>query len=183
MGQLLRYFPLGDIGRLGWPTNLIVWMQDVHRAVSGDYNVIHLSKNTATENIGGALKTTKLILWDEEPVKQPGFVHSTSSNSSQVQVENTGRYIVSVNVVAVNAAINSILSKMYLKKNGSEYLYESTAYSYAIGTSWRVHLKINTEIELEAGDYIEVETYVMQSGGQAVNTTPQECEFIVRRIA
>lgn len=184
MGQLLRYFPLGDIGRLGWPTNLIVWMQDVHRAVSGDYNVIHLSKNTATENIGGAVGTKVLILWDEEPVKQPGFVHSTSSNTSQIQVENTGRYGVIVNIVGVNGAVAGVQIKMYIKKNGSEYLYESTAYDYAIGTNWRVHLRISSEIELKAGDYIEVETYVVQTGaGQAVTTSAAECEFIVRRIA
>ena len=49
---------------------------------------------------------------------------------------------------------------------------------------WRVNLNVNTELDLEAGDYIEIETYVvLTSGDQAVVTSATECELIVRRIA
>lgn len=183
MGKLLRYFPLGDIGRMGWPTNLIVWMQDVHRAVSGDYNVIHLTKDTTTENIGGAATTTAIIAWDEESAKQPGFNHSNTSNNTRVTVDDAGRYVNHVNICALNGASAGLQIKAYLKKNGSEYFYEGTTYDYAIGSSWRVNLQINTEVQLEAGDYLEVETCVVQSSGQAVTTIAAECEWIIRRIA
>ncbi len=187
MSQLLRYFPLGDIGRMGWPTNLIVWMQDVHRAVSGDYNVIHLAKgSTTTDDIGGASGATSptQIVWDDELVKQPGFVHSNTDSPSKVVVDNDGRYSVIATICAVNGASAWVHMKAYIKKNSAEYFYGSTAYDYAIGSSWRVNLKIVTEIQLYAGDYIEVETYVqLTQSGQAVTTIPAECELIVRRMA
>lgn len=184
MGNLLRSFPLADIGRRGWPPNLTSWMQELHRAVSGEFNVIHLTKGSATENIGGAVGTTQQIAWDEESTKQPGFQHDTGVLNSQTTVENTGRYVVKANVVGINGAVAGVQTKMYIKKNGAEYLYEGTAYDYAIGSNWRVNLQLNTEIDLEAGDYIELETYVVQSGAdQAVTTSAAECEMIVRRIA
>lgn len=187
MSNLLRHFPIsaaGHVGYANWHPNLITWMQEVYRAVSGEYNVIHLTKASATEDIGGVATTATRIAWDEEAVKQPGFVHSTTSLNSRVTVENAGRYMLKANVVAVNGATAAVQMRMYPKVNGSTNVTEGTTYDYAIGSGWRVNLNVNTELDLEAGDYIEIETYVvLTSGDQAVVTSATECELIVRRIA
>jgi hypothetical protein len=75
---------------------------------------------------------------------------------------------------------------MYPKINGAVYAREGSAYVYSGGTNWdvRINLQINTELTLEAGDYIEIETYVFRTSvGQEVTTVATDCELIVRRIA
>lgn len=184
MSNLLRFFPLSEISKMRWPVNLAAWMQEVHRAVSGDYNVIHLSKSSDTENIGGIPSHTALIQWDEEQEKQPGFQHSNTSNNSMIFVDNTGRYMVTVNVCAQNGASSNWAGKMYIKKNGTDYFYECSAHDIAIGVNWEVRLLLHTEIALVAGDYIQIEVITTHSGAnQAVTTIAAECECIVRRIA
>ena len=135
-------------------------------------------------SIPGTIQTTTAVIkWDEEATKTPGFRHDVDDNNSRVYVDNKGRYSLKVNVVAVNGAAQAVQIKMYAKV-GPTAKTEGTAYGYAIGSGWRINLQINTVLDLEAGDYIQIETYVVKTGaGQAVTTSATECEFIVRRIA
>jgi len=186
MSNLLRPFPLGGVfgnsGYSKWHPNLIAWMQEVYRAVSGDYNVIHLTKDTA-DSIGGVTGTKTCIAWGEEAKKQPGFTHDVDANNSRVYVENTGRYILTSNVVAVNNSLEYLVMRMYPKINGSTEKLEGVSYSYVVGWLPRVCLQINTELALDQGDYIQIEAHVVASSGQAVTVREAECELIVRRIA
>jgi len=190
MSNLLRPFPLrgvfGNSGYSKWHPNLIAWMQEVYRAVSGDYNVIHLTKDTAVDSIGGGTGTTAVIAWDETATKQPGFRHDVDNNNSRIYVENKGRYMIKANVIAISSggAGEVLVMRMYPKIGGVTQKYECSAYSYSIGWRPRAVLKINTELGLEKEDYIEIETHVVSTdAGQAATTRPTDCELIVRRIA
>lgn len=183
MGRMLGNFPLADVTKLRWPSALINWMQELHRAVSGDYNVIHLAKSSDTEDIGGVAGTEALIAWDSELTKRPGFEHSTTINNERVIVENTGRYSVGVNLVGYNATANAFSVIVYPKVNGSVEVYRGASISNAPSGAYFINPQLAMEIDLVGGDYVEIETNVLASSGQAVNTWQPWCEFILRRIA
>jgi hypothetical protein len=145
---------------------------------------IHLAKSSATENIGGSNGTKQQIAWDSELRKDTGFTHSNVTNNSRIQVDADGRYRVRATVSGLNSGTNRITNMLYIRVNGSTEIKRCVARNYSRGSSYNdMSMNINTDIDLNNGDYIEIQTEVDDADATyTVTTYTDQCECIVERV-
>jgi hypothetical protein len=140
----------------------------------------------STQNIGGADGTVSYIDWDDTPIiLGTGFTHSTVTNPSRIQVDSTGRYEIKANVQAVQTGASRTTLMSGLRINGvtSNDLGRQRNYSRGAGYG-DLGVGLFTEIDLIAGDYIEMTVTVDDTdGAYTINTISTECEFIIRKIS
>jgi hypothetical protein len=147
--------------------------------------VTHLISNTST-NIGGPTGSTTIIPWNNQLAHNSTyFTHDTSSNNSRITVVNTGRYEIKASLLADNTGGNRSSIAGRLRVNGVNTIERSTNIAYSRGLTFGNRLTpwVNTELELNAGDYIEFETVcVFSEQTDAVNLVSGESEFIIRYL-
>lgn len=138
------------------------------------------------QNIGGANGTTTAITWDaQEYVDTDWFAHNTLTNPSRVTVVNTGRYEIKANVGWDTTGGARSNMEIGHSVNGGAVSLRGVNRGYTRGNNYgQGSCNLNTEVELTAGDYIEIIMGVNDTDGvYTINTVPDECEFIIRRIA
>ena len=145
---------------------------------------IHLAKDSATEDIGGANGTKQQIAWDNELRKDTGFTHDNATNNSRIQVDADGRYNIRATISADNTGSARITIMLYIRVNGSTEVKRCVARNYSRGSSYNdISVNINTDLDLSNGDYIEIQTEVDDADSTyTVTTIVAQCECIVQRI-
>lgn len=113
-----------------------------------------------TSNI--SLTTTPTAITLDSEVKDSGTIHSTSSNTSRMVAPSTGTYLLTITGgYYYHSSGGSCEIKVY--KNGSEVTgyyhgtYSNASYTTGPAGSWL--------IDLTAGDYVEVFTFVNSGTG------------------
>lgn len=145
-------------------------------------DVIQLSSNDSLDL--NTLTSTATIPWNIEQQKDySSFSHSTSSNSSQVQVLTKGIYEVNFMFSIINKTIMRKTIRARLLKNGTDIIpyVISYSFSYNMEDDKVSHITSSFLIELEANDYIELITNGQTNPGP-VNLIPYENVFFMRLI-
>ena len=145
---------------------------------------------SSIQNIGGSNGTINYINWNgTELHKDAEFTHSTSTNTSRIEVATTGRFHIKVVINADNTGSNRTTLRSFYRVNGSgwggttSYRGSQSAYSRGQYFGNQYALPLDVEVELDADDYIEIGVEVEDAdGAYTVNTVPDECVFIMRRI-
>jgi hypothetical protein len=160
-------------------------LQDSLSGVGQDISrpYIHLTK-TVSQDHGGASGTIVYVNWDVQETVKHGFVHDTSTNSSRIYVNNAGRYELKSSVGIDQGGAARTTQMLRYRVNGTTAVVRGTSRSYSRGSTYAdMAVALNTELELQAGDYIEVHTEIEGTDGTYVqNTLVNECELILRKI-
>ena len=145
---------------------------------------LHLAKQSATQNLGGANGTTVAITWDRQYEAGSDFTHSTSTNPSRIQFDFDGRVHVKASVSAEQGGSSRTTLAIYGRYNGSVDIPQATHRNYSRGSSYGdISLIWDTEINVFDGLYIEIMTIVDDTDSTyTINTFDDECEVIVTRI-
>ncbi len=144
----------------------------------------HGTKSLSTDNCGGANGTTQTIRWDVEAEKDTGFTHSTSTNSERITVSTTGRYQVLATVSCQQGGSARTTLRADIIVNGSTAYPQCSARNYSRGSSYGdLSMNIATEIDLTAGQYIEIQTTVDDTDGvYTLNTIAAQCQIIMTKL-
>lgn len=158
---------------------------DVDLGVLINRDFIHVQPTTV-QNIGGANGTAVVINWDTTPlhIDTASFTHSSSVNPSRILVVSTGRYSINVSVSGetLGAARSTLMSSVLV--DGTTAITRGRQRNYTRGLAYGdLSWNHNTEIELTAGQYIEIVSTVQDTDGvYTINSIVAECELIMRRI-
>jgi hypothetical protein len=149
---------------------------------------IHLTKTVAAQqNIGGAAGTETFISWDETKHKNSTFTHSTTSTNTRITVNETARYSITYGIFAQNGGANRTTYTSYMRLDGTTYEVRGKARSYSRGSGVlgaSIGLNVSTELNLTAGQYVEVAVYLQAADGSyTTNTEDATCQFIMRKIS
>lgn len=145
-------------------------------------DVIQLSSTDSLDLNG--LTTTASIPWDIEHHKDySSFVHSNSTNPSQIQVLVYGIYEVNFMFSIINKTIMRKTIRAQLRKNGTTIIpyVSSYSFSYNMEDDRVSHISSSFLIELNASDYIELITNGQTNPGP-VELIPNENVFFMRLI-
>ena len=142
------------------------------------------------QNVGGANGTVTYINWDSavfspSAVEFAGdFTHSTTVNPSRIGVIYDGRYELKANIQVeqTGAARTTLMSGIRI--NGVTINNRGRQRNYSRGAVYGdLGIGLNTELDLLAGDYVEISITVDDTDATyTLNTIPAECEFIIRKI-
>jgi hypothetical protein len=145
---------------------------------------IHLTKPTATQNLGGANGTTVAITWTYQVAIGSDFTHSTSTNPSRIQCDFDGRVHIKASVSAQQGGGARTTLAIYLRTNNLANITLAKNRNYSRGSGYGdISLILDTEIYVNNGDYFEVMTVVDDTDGvYTINTFNTECEVIATRV-
>ena len=145
---------------------------------------VHLGKDSATQNLGGANGTTVAVTWDYQHEVGTDFTHSTGTNPSRIQCDFDGRVHIKASVSAEQGGTARTTLAIYGRYGGSADLVKAKNRNYSRGSSYGdISLILDTEVNVFDGDYIEVMTVVdATDASYTINTFDDECEVIVTRI-
>jgi len=153
--------------------------------IAGSIDYAELAVLTS-QNVGGVNGTETLINWDDTaPHVGTMFTHSTSTNPSRLYVTETGRYSLVTNMMALTTGANRTSLVSRLKINGTTYDNKGQQKGYTRGSIYglKVSVGLNVELDLTAGDYIEVGTYVQDTDATyTLNTSIDACYLVMRRV-
>ena len=128
-------------------------------AVAGDMSTIRL-RSAAGQSADSTSATA--IQWDTSAFKDSSvFTHDTATNNSRIEVETTGKYLVSGVVDVTGTTSNYRLStRVTLRVNGTTTLSEYFDGSYVRASSGADNngTAFSLVVDLTANDYIEVMT-------------------------
>ncbi len=128
------------------------------------------------------LITSVTIPWDIENQKDySSFVHSNSTNPSQIQVLFKGIYEINYMFSLINQTIMRKTVRAQLLKNGNYIIpyVNSYSFSYQDADNEISHVSCSFLIELDANDYIELITNGQTNPGP-INLIPYESLFFMR---
>ena len=150
------------------------------------YGFLHLT-TTEVQNHGTTVGTEKFVNWQGTPLATNtiDFTHSTVTNPSRIYVIADGRYSINSNISLDNTAAGRVSFMSRLRINGTTDIPRASQKDYSRGVTYgkRVQGGVITEIDLVAGDYFEVGTYMTDAdAASTVNTIPAECEIVVRKL-
>ena len=141
---------------------------------------------STSQDIGGTVGLVTYINWNgTELHKDATFTHSTSTNTSRVTVNATGRYHVKATVNWDNTGANRVTLRTVYRINGGAGQWRFSQSKYSRGSIFGnvQSSDHNFEVELTDGDYIEVGSQVSDTDATyVVDTVPTQCSFIMRRI-
>jgi len=146
---------------------------------------VHLTILTAV-NHGGSNGTVAYANWDGSEIhKDSGFTHSTSTNSSRVQVDTAGRYSLYFNIQCIEGGSARTTLMSHYRIDGTTVVIRGRQRNYSRGSGYGdLGVSMTTEVDLTSGQYIEVGTTVDDTDGTyTVNSIPAECELIMRKVA
>jgi len=155
-----------------------------HPGGGGSVAIIHLDKDTATENVGGSNGSKHQVSWDNEIRKDTGYTHSNSTNNSRIYVDNDGRYRI-VATVSVEQGGNARTTYMlYVRVNGSTEIKRCVSRNYCRGSSYGdASCTMTTQLDLNANDYIEIQTEIDDTDSSYTSyTMADQCECIVEKV-
>ena len=163
----------------------VVENSDLKATVRFYYNnvtndIIQLSSSDSTDL--NPLTTTVAIPWNIEQYKDySSFVHSNSTNPSQIQVTIKGIYEVNYMFSLINKTIMRKTIRAQLMKNGTYIIpyVSSYSFSYQDADDEISHVSCSFLIELNAYDYIELITNGQTNPGP-MNLIPYESLFFMR---
>lgn len=102
--------------------------------------------------------TPVAISWDNEIIKDTGYTHSNTSNSSRVYVDSSGWYEINYNILMDSDGTSRTMVRGRVRKNGTTYI--------SIGSTCNYTRNITNDLcnispgqfllQLDSGDYIEV---------------------------
>jgi len=145
-------------------------------------DVIQVSSNDSLDLNG--LTTTASIPWNIEHHKDySSFVHSNSTNQSQIQVLTNGIYEINFMFSIINKTIMRKTIRAQLRKNGTDIIQyvSSYSFSYNMEDDKVSHISSSFLIQLDANDYIELITNGQTNPGP-VQLIPNENVFFMRLI-
>ena len=145
---------------------------------------IHLTKST-TQSCGGGNGTATYITWQtQEHIDTGTFTHSTGTNPSRITVDTTGRYQLISTVGLDQDGANRTTFMLRYRINGTTTVTRGTSRGYSRGVGYAdASVFLNTEVELTAGDYIEVAVLIDDTDASYTNNTLNtECEVIMRKL-
>jgi hypothetical protein len=145
---------------------------------------IHLFKTDDDDQDLGAGTTT--INWDAEGHKGIGFTHSNTVNPSRIQVDVTGRYLVKAHISANNEGAGELTIIARLQVDGAANYKPSYARDTSTGAGASLYLimLMDVEIELTAGQYVEINTWIEHDDATYTATTNTSwMDFIMRKIS
>lgn len=181
--HLIRVVPRG-----GFLDNAQTQSVDVP-AYSPDQGVITASiaqfgRTGATQNLGGSNGTTNYVDWTQQIRLDDGFSHDTATNPSRITVEADGRYYIKATVSTETPGGNRKTLRGFLRVNGVDLVDRAAGRNYTRGSNYGdLTVNLVSELDLTAGDYIEVGTQVDDADDtQNCNTINDQCELIVRQI-
>ena len=140
---------------------------------------------TTAQNHGGANGTVLYHEWDgSELNKDTGFTHSTVTNPGRIEVDETGRYQIIWNAGYENTGANRATLASLYRIDGGTAVTRGKQRNYSRGSVYGdISLGVVTEIDMTAGEYIEVGTIVEDTDATyTINSIVADCEFIIRRI-
>jgi hypothetical protein len=117
------------------------------------------------------------MTWNSEEY-DPGSMHDTGTNPSRITIAATGTYLLQFKASAYTS--NGGLEGVYFRKNNSSTL----AFIYG-NTGTTGDFSLDTTVELDAGDYVEVQLQSYSGlGGTLTITTGSAaaCSFAVTRL-
>jgi hypothetical protein len=171
--NVVRIDPQGDLTH----TSMDDFREDMHP-------VIHLPKDVQ-QNVGGANGTVTYISWDATAVKKDaGFVHEDVTNPTRIQVDSAGRYRLDFVVSATQSGADRTTLMTHYRIDGSTVVTRGRQRNFTRGSIYGdVSVGMNTELDLTAGQYIEVAITVDDTDATyTLNTINAECELILRRM-
>lgn len=154
------------------------WINVIH------HPVIHLPKDVQ-QDVGGANGTVTYISWDATAVKKDaGYVHEDVTNPTRIEVDSAGRYRLDFVVSATQSGADRTTLMTHYRIDGTTVVTRGRQRNYTRGSIYGdVSVGMNTEIDLTAGQYIEVGITVDDTDATyTLNTINAECELILRRM-
>ena len=145
-------------------------------------DVIQLSSSDSI-NLNGLVTPTP-IPWDiEQNMDHSSFIHSNTTNTSQIKVKIKGIYEVNYMFSLINRTIMRKTIRAQFLKNSTDFIpyVNSYSFSYNMADDKISHISSSFLIELEANDYIELVTNGQTNPGNA-NLIPYENVFFMRLI-
>jgi len=145
-------------------------------------DVIQLSSNDSIDL--NVFTSSVAIPWNiNQFMDHSSFVHSTSTNSSQIQVITNGIYEVNYMFSIINKTIMRKTIRARLLKNGMDVIpyVSSYSFSYNMEDDKVSHISSSFLIELDVNDYVELITNGQTNPGP-VNLIPLENVFFMRLI-
>ena len=140
---------------------------------------------TTVQNHGGADGTVVYHDWDGTQLHiDTGITHSTSTNPSRITVTDAGTYQLIWNGgYEQGGSARTTLASLY-RIDGGAAITRGKQRNYTRGFAYGdASLGVVTEIELTAGQYIEVGTIVEDTDGvYTINSIVADCELIIRRV-
>lgn len=146
---------------------------------------IYAHLQLTAQNLGGANGTVHYVNWNGTQLNvDTGFTHSTSTNPSRIQVDADGRYEIKCNISITQGGSARTTYMSGLRVNGTTTNFLGRQRNYSRGSGYGdTSTGLNTEINLSAGDYIEVSITIDDSDATYVsNAIAAESEFIIRKI-
>jgi len=151
-----------------------------------DSSAILCHLQLTSQDLGGANGAVKYVTWaGTQLTVDTGFTHSTGTNPSRITVDDTGRYSVKCNISIAQGGGSRTTWMSGLRINGSTDNFLGRQRNYSRGSAFGdASLGLNTELDLTAGDYIEVSTTIDDTDATYVsNAIASESEFIMRKIS
>lgn len=179
--QPANNFPITDEGYM--LQQLRLFFTDLVTKVNA-LQYIHSTIYSA-QDMGGANGTSHYPEWDgSELYKDSLFSHSVTANPSRISVNESGRYSIYWNIGITQGGSARTTFMSSLRINGSVVDTKSRQRNYSRGSGYGdSSVGVKTEIDLDAGDYVEACVTVEDTDGVYVSDTiPEECELIIRKI-
>jgi hypothetical protein len=174
-----------DIILINDTTSAITINQDV--TINGMLDVtkrIHLTSAATDMAIVQGEANELDVDWDtQDAISTDYFTHSTSTNNHRITVDEDGIYHLICNLNYYNTTTNARNTAVaYIKVNGTR-IQQTRAYAYDRGSSYGKYqtLHINTVLDLEANDYVEVWTNAYNIDG-TLYLDYSYCEFHMWRL-
>ena len=145
-------------------------------------DLIQLSSNNSIDL--NVFTSGVAIPWNiEQHIDHSSFVHSTTTNSSEIQVLTRGIYEVNYMFSIINKTIMRKTIRARFLKNGVDIIPYVSSYSFSYNMEDDIvsHISSSFLIELNANDYIELITNGQTNPGP-VNLIPLENVFFMRLI-
>jgi hypothetical protein len=145
-------------------------------------DIIQLSSDDSLDL--NVFTSTIAIPWNvEHEIDYSSFVHSTSSNPSQIQVLTKGIYEVNFMFSIINKTIMRKTVRARLIKNGIDIIPYAISYSFSFNMEDDKvsHISSSFLIELDANDYVELVTNGQTNPGP-VRLIPYENVLYMRLI-
>jgi hypothetical protein len=145
----------------------------------GKKPIIQLTSTDNDTNINN--DTITVISWDNTLIKDNGYVHNTNSNTGQVTINESGRYLVyvslayDVNNYRINPRIRFRLNGYILEGEGlTGYVRDASGHNEGSNNLSRI-------IDVNAGDTLEVITDRIANDG-TVTLRPNESIFFIQKF-
>ena len=144
---------------------------------------IHLTKSTI-QDIGGANANVTYVDWESELSTNDNFDHDNSTNPSRIEVVAAGRYELKAMISGTQGGSARTTLMTSYRIDGSTIVTRGRQRNYSRGSAYGdLSVGLNTEMDLTAGQYIELGITVDDTdAAYTINTVNAECELIMRKI-